>query len=98
MKNLRPKEQGGFTWKMNLSAIYKNYSKILEGLLADEPYLGKVLFIGGGLSDYIKPVYKKQTLSLFPNTEMKIIPETTHWLHAEKPRVFIGICQRFLTT
>jgi len=96
MKNLIQRDQGIFSWKMNLLAIYKNYSKILEGLSNDEPYLGKVLFIGGGLSNYIKPAYKQQTLSLFPNTEMKIIPETTHWLHAEKPRVFIGICQRFL--
>jgi esterase len=96
MKNLVQRKQGGFGWKMNLSAIHKNYSKILEGLSYNEPYLGKVLFIGGGLSDYIKPAYKQQTLNLFPNTDMKIIPETSHWLHAEKPRIFIGICQRFL--
>jgi len=98
LKNLIQSDQVGFEWKMNLSAIHKNYSKILEGLSNNEPYLGRVLFIGGGLSDYIKPAYKQQTLSLFPNTEMKIIPDTTHWLHAEKPRVFIGICQRFLAT
>lgn len=96
MTNLEQSDQQGFRWKMNLSAIYKNYSKILEGLSHNLPYLGKVLFIGGGLSDYIKPAYKEQTLRLFPKTEMKIIPETSHWLHAEKPRVFIGICQRFL--
>jgi len=98
MTNLIKNEKGGFAWKMNLSAIYKNYSRILEGLSSNTPYFGAVLFIGGGLSDYIKPAYKQQTLSLFPYTEMKIIPETTHWLHAEKPRVFVGICQRFLAT
>jgi esterase len=98
MKNLEQSDHQQFRWKINLSAIYKNYSKILAGLSHNEPYLGKVLFIGGGLSDYIKPAYKQQTLRLFPKTEMKIIPETTHWLHAEKPRAFIGICQRFLAT
>ena len=98
MKNLVKRDNGKFGWRMNLPAIYKNYSKILTGLSENEPFLGGVLFIAGGLSDYIKPEYKQQTLSLFPNTEMKIIPDTTHWLHAEKPRVFVGICQRFLTT
>jgi esterase len=96
MKNLMQLENGKFAWKMNLLAIDKNYSKILKGLSSNEPYLGNVLFIGGGLSDYIKPAYKQQTLNLFPNTQMKIIPQPTHWLHAEKPRTFIGICQRFL--
>jgi len=96
LKNLKPNGKGGLRWKMNLSAIYENYPRILEGLSNDDPFFGRVLFIAGGLSNYIKPVYKKQTLSLFPNTVMKVIPEATHWLHAEKPRAFIGICQRFL--
>lgn len=96
LKNLQPNVEGGFKWKMNLPAIYNNYSKILKGLTHNEPFMGPVLFIGGGLSDYIIPAYREQTLRLFPKTKMKIIPDTTHWLHAEKPRIFIGICQRFL--
>ena len=96
LKNFVPKQQGGFHWKMNLSAIYKNYSKILEGLSNNEAFTGRVLFIAGGLSDYIKADYKEKTLSLFPKTEMKVIPEASHWLHAEKPRTFVGICHRFL--
>ena len=83
-------------WKFNLSAILENYKQILSGIDADKPFMGKTLFIAGGLSDYIKPEYKQKTISLFPNTQLKIIPDASHWLHAEKPRIFIGICQRFL--
>lgn len=83
-------------WKFNLSAILENYDNILSGIEAPEPFKGKTLFIAGGLSDYIKPEYKQKTMTLFPNTQLKIIPETSHWLHAEKPKIFIGICQRFL--
>lgn len=83
-------------WKFNLSAILENYANILSGIEAPKPFNGKTLFIAGGLSDYIKPEYKQKTMMLFPNTQLKIIPETSHWLHAEKPRIFIGICQRFL--
>lgn len=96
MKNLVQQAEGIFSWKINLAAIYNNYSKILAGLSSDDPFKGDVLFIGGGLSDYIKPGYKQEILTLFPRSKLKIIPETTHWLHAEKPRMFIGICQRFL--
>ena len=84
-------------WKFNLSAILENYDKIISGIESSEPFMGKALFIAGGLSDYIKPEYKQKTIALFPNTQLKIIPETSHWLHAEKPRIFIGICQRFLS-
>lgn len=83
-------------WKFNLNAIVDHYLEILDGCHSETPYSGKVLFIAGGLSDYIKPEYRDTTLALFPNTELKIIPETSHWLHAEKPSIFIGICQRFL--
>jgi len=83
-------------WKFNLNAILDHYLEILDGCQSDSPYSGTTLFIAGGWSDYIKPEYREATLALFPNTELKIIPETSHWLHAEKPRIFIGICQRFL--
>jgi len=96
LKNLDMTSNGRFVWKMNLSAINGNYENILKGMPLGNHFDGKVIFIAGALSNYIKPDYREKTLSLFPNTEMKIIPETTHWLHAEKPRIFASICMRFL--
>lgn len=83
-------------WKFNLSAILNNYDSILSGETLKTSFSGRTLFIAGGLSDYIKPEYKSHTMNLFPLAKLKIIPETSHWLHAEKPKVFIAICQRFL--
>lgn len=83
-------------WKFNLSAILKNYDNIVSGNDVTQVFEGETLFIAGGNSDYIKPEYKQETMALFPNAQLKIIPETSHWLHAEKPKIFIGICQRFL--
>ena len=96
LKNLKPMPDGGFELKLNLPAIRNSYEKIMAGQYADRPYEGPVLFIAGAESDYIKMEHKAHTLSLFPNAQMKIIPETSHWLHAEKPEVFIRICERFL--
>lgn len=83
-------------WKFNLKAIIDNYGQIISAQESTKHFDGQVLFIAGGLSEYIKPEYKDKILKLFPNAILKIIPETGHWLHAEKPKVFLGICQRFL--
>jgi esterase len=83
-------------WKFNLTTINAHYQAILDACYSSRPYTGKTLFIAGGCSDYIKPEYKEATLKLFPETQLKIIPGASHWLHAEKPEIFIGLCQRFL--
>jgi len=54
------------------------------------------LFIKGEKSSYILPKYKEAILALFPNASVKVIADTEHWLHAEKPEVFAGIVKRFL--
>ena len=97
LKNLKANAAAsGLEWKINLGAIHQNYKNILQGMQERNLFEGKVLFIAGALSDYIKPDYRNRTTRLFPNAEMKIIPEATHWLHAEKPRIFVSICMRFL--
>ena len=96
LKSLELNKTEPARWKFNLSAILENYDEILSGIESPKPFLGKTLFIAGGSSDYIKPEYKQKTIELFPKTQLKIIPDASHWLHAEKPKIFIGICQRFL--
>lgn len=96
IKSLDFSTKGYAKWKFNLKAIFEHYHEILDACYSDKPFTGKTLFIAGGLSDYIKPEYRNETLALFPNTELKIIPETSHWLHAEKPGIFIGLCKRSL--
>jgi len=96
IKNLR-RENGAqdLVWRFNLSAIVSNYSNILEAPQG-ERYDGAVQFISGELSDYILPSHRDETLALFPHAQLKVIPQTSHWLHAEKPEVFNAMCKRFL--
>ena len=96
LKSLAFSKQSLPTWKFNLSAILENYDSILSGNDFSQKFNGDTLFIAGGKSDYIKPEYKQRIMALFPKAQLKIIPEASHWLHAEKPLVFISICQRFL--
>ena len=46
------------------------------------------LFIKGELSNYIESHNIKSIETLFPNSEVKSIEGTGHWLHAEKPKSF----------
>ena len=96
LKNLLISDNKKISWKMNIKGISENYVNIQAGMSVDTTFTKPVLFIAGGLSDYIKPEYKNITLRLFPKAQMKVIADTSHWLHAEKPRIFVNICLRFL--
>lgn len=96
LKNLTKTDQGGFTWRLNLDAIEKCYDGILAGQESGQAYQGPMLLIKGGQSDYIQDQHRDKIARLFPNTVLRIIPGTGHWLHAEKPALFTTLCERFL--
>lgn len=96
LKNLVKNGSSGFCWRMNLKSLCKNYHHIMAGQSSSGSYGGEVLFVVGGRSDYVQHKHREHVLNLFPKTSMKIIPETGHWLHAEKPELFVKICERFL--
>ena len=96
LKNLVKQSSGGFQWRMNLHAIRDQYPHIIAGQTSSKPFTGPVLFIKGGQSDYIIPQYREHTAGLFPNAEVKVIPNTGHWLHAEKPELFARVVKRFM--
>jgi len=55
-----------------------------------------VLFIKGELSDYILPSASEATRALFPRARLKVIAGAGHWLHAEKPAIFLRLAREFL--
>ncbi len=96
LKNLVKQGAGGFQWRMNLEVINSQYQQIMAGQHSTQPFTGPLLFIKGGKSDYIQPQHREHTAKLFPNAAVKIIPNTGHWLHAEKPELFTRVVKRFL--
>jgi esterase len=83
-------------WRFNLELLEKDYAKLSAAIEPVQPYLGKVLFIKGQNSDYLLPVHEKTVLKLFPNSQSKMINNTGHWLHAEKPELCAKIILAFL--
>ena len=96
LKNLEKNGSKGFRWRMNLTAITTNYPLLMADLQAESSFTGEVIFVRGGLSDYIKPEYHERILELFPRAQFSAIPSAGHWLHAEKPMEFVDIVKRFL--
>ncbi|MDG2091018.1 MAG: alpha/beta fold hydrolase [Gammaproteobacteria bacterium] len=100
LTNLQRNSEGTYQWRMNLSAITKNYSLIKSwgeiGVETKSEFSGETLFIKGGNSNYLLPKYTDKTLAQFPKAIVKIINDAGHWVHNEKPEQFFNIAQEFL--
>ena len=98
LKNLYKDEQGPYQWRVNLPVIEQHYQEIIAGQeYFDSAFSGDTLFIKGGDSDYISTEHRDLVLKLFPNTTMRIVPETGHWVHAQKPELVTKLILRLLS-
>jgi len=95
LKNLYRQESGFYKLRLNLQAVLNHYQSVRE-TLTGEPFCGPTLFLKGSDSAYIQQKHKETILSLFPNTKIKIISGTGHWLHSEKPDTFNRLVVQFL--
>ena len=87
---------GVYDWRFNLTGIQRDYAALRAAPGPGTAYVGPVLFVKGGASDYILPQHREQVLRLFPEAALKVMPGCGHWLHAEQPSRFNAIVQRFL--
>lgn len=86
----------GWQWRFNLDLLERDYEILSDEIASDEKFHGPVLFIKGGNSDYLLSEHQPSIMKLFPNSKAKIIQNTGHWLHAEKPQIFNRLAKTFL--
>lgn len=91
------RDDTGFRWRFNLPVLATEYAQMLAAPTG-VPFAGPTLFIKGGDSDYILPEHEAPMRALFPMFEFKMIEDTGHWLHGEKPDVFNALVRRFLSS
>ena len=96
LKSLGRDAAGGFTWKMNLQGIAKNYPVLGEAIFSTRPFTKPTLFIRGGKSDFIRAEDEPMIRELFPVTQIETIPGAAHWVHADKPDEFAESVLKFL--
>lgn len=96
MKNLYRKTRHTFDWRLNIQAIANNMDYMFGGIEVPGSYEKDVLFIKGGLSDYLKEEHKPIILSRFPKATFAEIPHAGHWVHADAPDVIHELIVGFL--
>ena len=97
LQNLQLK-QGQYQWRLNLKAISQSIPQITgfpdtSGL---DPFPKRVLFIGGGQSEYLNKANQQLTRKLFPYASFSIIKSAGHWLHAEQPGLFQHLVEVYI--
>lgn len=96
LKNLFWNKQKKLELRMNLPVLSQKMEAIGEALPADAVYNGKTLFLKGAKSDYITENEKVSISKYFPDSEIVIISNAGHWLHAENPKDFYAEVTKFL--
>jgi len=99
LQNLR-REGAGWRWQMNLDVLGRDLAEIggwpeerLDGVAA---YPGRVLWVAGQSSSYVKDEYAPAMDRWFPRNRRVTIKGAGHWVHSEQPEIFIEVLRRFL--
>jgi pimeloyl-ACP methyl ester carboxylesterase len=95
LKNLQRKPEGGFKWKLNLSAITEKIDNIGLDLQFPGKFEKPSLFVRGALSRYVRDDDEERIREIFPNAEIKSL-DTGHWVPAEKPKEFVELITEWL--
>ena len=95
MKNLTRKKEGGFEWKANFQLLFDSYDEIKGMPTLQKGNELEVLFIKGGLSDYISQEDETSIQEYFPNARVETFSNAGHWVHAEQPKMLIDSIYSF---
>ncbi len=96
LQNLRS-SGSGFRWQANLRLLRRELPTIggfPEDLVStfDRP----VLWVAGERSPYVRPEHEARMRRLFPRTTQATVKGAGHWLHSERPEVFVSALRWFL--
>jgi esterase len=98
LKNLARQPEGNFRLKLNLASINQNYDSTLVSAPTGHPYAGPTLFLKGEHSAYIQEKHRPIIQQLFPHSQLEVVADTAHWLHAEKPETVNALVGAFIET
>jgi len=85
-------------WKPNLKTLNVSMPEITGWPTpsSDARFEGPTLFVKGGDSTYVLESHEPAIKTLFPKADFQSIAGAGHWLHAERPKVFFEVVDRFL--
>jgi esterase len=89
------RDERGLHWRFHLPALARCYDA-LRAAPAGRPFGGPTLFIKGEHSGYITAEHRAAIEATFPAFQFRMIANTGHWLHGEKPAAFNRLVLQFL--
>jgi esterase len=95
LKNLYWKEKGVLDWRINLHVIAREMENIISALEPEQVEV-RTLFIRGERSNYIVDADYDSISAQFPDSEIDMIKNVGHWIHAEAPEEFYDILIEFI--
>lgn len=99
LKNLYRNKEKEFKWRINIDVLVANLNEVLKGFEDSFIYFRNldcpVLFIKGGISNYIQKKDVDMIKENFKRVEIKTINEASHWVHAENPDEFTTLVKEF---
>ena len=100
LQNFR-QDHGEWSWQLNLDVIRRDLASLGEwpdGRLADTAsYDGPVLWVAGADSRYVQDDYVEPMDRWFPSNRRVTIKDAGHWVHSERPQVFVEVLRAFLS-
>jgi pimeloyl-ACP methyl ester carboxylesterase len=99
LQNLR-RDGDSWRWQANLEVLGDQLAELgewPEDRLSDvSAYEGRVLWVGGDRSDYVREEYAEAMDRWFPRNRRVTIKGAGHWVHSEEPETFLAVLRRFL--
>jgi len=96
LKNLARDKYGHFYWKANISVLEKALRDLGEAMPPNTVINCLTLFIKGAQSPYILREDENLIKAHFPHSEIVVIQNSSHWVHAQQARLFYQITLNFL--
>jgi pimeloyl-ACP methyl ester carboxylesterase len=99
LQNLR-REGDTWRWQPNLELLRDEIDEVggwpAPSLDGASSYDGPVLWMGGSESRYVLDDYAAAMERYFPRVRRVTVKGAGHWVHSEKPRVFLEVLRRFV--
>jgi esterase len=86
----------GLRWRVNLDAIYRNYTNIIDDVDIGPAFTNPTLFVRGSGSDFIRDADWPHIQRLFSGAKLLTIEGAGHWVHADAPQALSEAVSAFL--
>lgn len=98
LKNVYHADNGKYAFRFNLKALTDSYNGMVGGNLTDGVFDKPTLFLRGEKSNYITDEDFALIRKHFPQAEIRTVPNSGHWVHAENPKAFFEDVIDFLNS